>query len=231
MSNEVKADGVGGEGNVSDASQVEPNQGSEEKTSSDESTKKVSWKNHRRALDDMHRFKGRANELETRINELEEEKLREKENWKSLAERYKQDADKWKSEAENGKNLFANTQKFNAVKKVALEAGLLPEALDDLDLLNLEEVVVESTDQGRYAVHGVKEFVERLKTTKSHWFSKKQAPNVNSGGGTVRPDESTPLTPADVYQAEREMKQGKITREQYQGIYQRYCTQDKQLGG
>jgi hypothetical protein len=229
MDNDIKVDGVGAEVKVSDTSETEPIQDSEDKTSSENKT--VSWKNHRRALDDMHRFKSKATELETKVGELEEEKLREKENWKSLAERYKTDADKWKTEAENGKDLFTNTQKYNAVKKVALESGLLPEALDDLDLLNLEEVVVESTDQNRFAVHGVKEFVERLKQTKTHWFSKKQAPNVNSGGGTVKPDEGTPLSPADVYQAEREMKLGKMSREQYQNIYTRYCNQGKQLGG
>jgi hypothetical protein len=222
MENDTKANGVGSEGKVSDTS--DNDQGVEKKSDSDE-TKTVSWKNHRRALDDMHRYKTEANELKTRNSELEEEKLREKENWKSLAERYKTDADKYKAEAENGKSLFANTQKFNAVKKVALESGLLPEALDDLDLLNLDEVVVESTDHGRYAVHGVKEFVETLKQTKNHWFVKKQAPNVNSGGGTVKPDEGQPLSPSDVINAEKQYKLGKISREQYTDIYSRYCGQ------
>ena len=73
MDNDIKVDGVGAEVKVSDTSETEPIQDSEDKTSSENKT--VSWKNHRRALDDMHRFKSKATELETKVGELEEEKV------------------------------------------------------------------------------------------------------------------------------------------------------------
>ena len=189
--------------------------------------KKVSWKDHKRAIDDLHKYKNKAADFEKRLNDLETQKLEENENWKGLAERSKADAEKWKTQAEENKSLFVNTQKFSAVRKFAAEAGLKSEAYDDLDLLDLNNVVVETTDSGRYVVHGAKDFVAELKQKRPHWFQSKTPPNVNSGGGNDVPPGNKEYTSADVIEAERQYKIGKISREQYHKIYTAYCSQRK----
>lgn len=184
----------------------------------------VPWSDHRRAIDDMHEYKTRAKQLEADIAASNEERLKEKEQYKELAEINKKEAEKWKSEAEKGNSLFEQTQKHAAVTKEAVEAGILPEALGDLDLVELDSLKIETTNQGRFAVHGAKEFVADLKNNKPHWFKVAEGPNVDSGGGGTPPGEPAPKTAADVLKAEREWKYGKITREEYEKVFTEYSS-------
>ena len=190
-----------------------------------EEPRTVPWKNHKRALDDMHRYKREAQEKDQKLAEIEDTRLREKEDWKKIAENKQAESEDWKQKFENQNSLFVNTQKFNAVSKIALEEGLLTESLEDLDLLSLEEVEIESTSSGRYVVHGAKEFIAKLKKSRPHWFKRVGAPKVDSGGGTIT--ENKELTANDVLDAELKMKQGKITRDEYVATFNRFMEQRK----
>jgi len=226
MNNGSTSGAVAGDGGANPGNQEKTGQESNPNTTPNE--RLVKWEDHKRAIDDMLDKKARLKEAEEKIAELERGKLQEKEEYKTLYEQTKADVDKWKTEAENGKKLFKHTQKYNAVKKAALESGMLPEALDDLDLLDLDSIVVETTDAGRYAVHGVKEFVEKLKTNKAHWFKKADGPTVDSGGGGAPPKEPGPVTAQDVIKAERQWRMGKITEAEYHEIYTKYAGQTAQ---
>lgn len=225
MAKEQTPSGAGDNGS---GAAPDKNQNIEDQNKNKDIPKTVSWDNHKRALDDMHKYKQRAKDAELKLGENEESRLRDQEKWKDLAERKEAEAKEWKQKAEDVDDLFVNTQKYNAVKRYAVENGILTEAVDDLDTQDLNDVTVERTDSGRYAVSGAKEFVERLKQRRPFWFKKDKAPRINSGGGAP-PDKPKELTPNDVVQAERDWKAGKIPQSKYQDIYQQYTSQRNQL--
>ena len=206
-----------------------PNDTSTDQEQDREIVKTVSLKNHRRVLDDMHSFKKRAVGAEEELNAIKEERLRESEDWKQLSEKHKSDADKWKHDAESNKSLYENTQKYNAVKKQALSLGLLPEAIDDLDLLDLADVRIETTDAGRYRVEGAKDYAENLKKAKPYWFKKMQAPTIDGGGGNNIPNDGEMVTASDVNRAEDLWKLGKISRVKFEEVFNKYRHQ--KIGG
>lgn len=71
------------------------------------------------------------------------------------------------------------------MKAAALQAGLRPEAIDDLEALELDLVDVESTSKGRLNVLGVDEQIKKLQKAKPHWFGGKTAPKLNAGNPRV----------------------------------------------
>ena len=130
------------------------------------------------ALKDVQKFKARTNELEEKTKKEEEQRLRETENWKQLAELKGKEADEAKERLEKvNANIVENT-KYSAVKEAALKAGIRAEALNDLGLIGLQDVVVETTSTGRVNVLGADRFIDNLKTIRPHWFGKANL-NVN----------------------------------------------------
>lgn len=190
-----------------------------------ETTKTVPWGSHKRALDDLNKEKAARRDLESKLGDLESKKLQESNDFKGLYEREKASREKAEAEAKNVKGWFTNTQRFNAVKTEALKAGILPSALKDVELLDMDGIEVEITSTGRAITSGEKDFVARVKEERPHWFTKPGAPNVNGGGGGTPPAGEGSLSAADVYQAERNWKAGKITKAQYEDVDRRYRTQ------
>ena len=185
----------------------------------------VSWDDHQRAIKDMHKFKAANVDAEKRLAVVEEDRLKEKSDWKALAEREKTRADKLEVEKKSLSEVFTKTQKYSEIRKSAMEAGLRPEAMDDLDLIDVDGVQVEATSSGRFIVHGSKEFIEELKTKKPHWFKKGTVAEINSGGINGGLIKSTKLGPLDVFDAEKKWKAGKISRQDYLGVFEKYRTQ------
>lgn len=189
--------------------------------------KTVSWEAHKRAIDDLHKYKRAAKEREEKLSEFEAQRLSEKEEFKSLAEKFKSERDEWKSKAEGATEKFLTTLKMSEVERVALSKGLRPEALKDLQLLDFNDIQIESTSSGRLNVLNVDEFVDSLKKDRQYWFREKNAPNINGGGGAGPTDTSSAVSPADVTKAERDYKMGKISKDQYVSIHNRYVSQFK----
>lgn len=193
--------------------------------------KVVPWEVHERMQTDLVKAKEKARELEARLGEVESKSLQEKNDYKSLWEREKADKEKLAKELNDQTNWVVSTQQFNAVKEIALAAGLRQEALSDLEDADMSDVKVEVTSSGRYIVSGAKEKVEQFKTKKPHWFSDTKPPKINAGGSSA--GDTVPgkrLTPEDVRQAELDWKRGRKTEAQYKEIYIRYCKENPRPG-
>lgn len=182
------------EGGTQEANQQQLNteeefQSSGSDSSSQDSSKAVSWENHKRALDDMHKFKQKNKELGDRIKQLEQKledyeqkHLKEQEDWKTLFEREKQRREEAERQANEVSESFFENQKFNKVKSLAYQAGLRGEAEDDLLRMEFDGVTAEQDERGHVRVYGAESFIEKLKKQKPHWFQQKNAPRINSGG-------------------------------------------------
>jgi seryl-tRNA synthetase len=176
----------------------------------------IPYSEHKKELDkvleDMHKFKNELKQTQGKLSELETERLKGAQDFKTLWEKSKAEKEEVVAERDTLKQAIFHTQKFDAVKTAALQAGILNEALSDLELLKLgDDVVVETTSHGRFLVHGAKEMVESLKKTKPHWFKKPGAPNVNTGGGATSNDTPEELTA--LYMEELRLKNQKKYKE------------------
>lgn len=118
--------------------------------------------------------------LQQSIGEKEEQTLREQHKWQELAEKYKSDLEQTKNQFTDFKGQMVNYEKSNAVKQAALKAGIMQESLEDLELLDLEGVEIETTSTGRLLVNGAEDFVESLKERRPHWFRNTNKPNLNN---------------------------------------------------
>lgn len=191
--------------------------------------KSVKWEDHKRALEDLHKFKASQRELERKLVELERtreqeqlKKLEEEQQFKKLWETSKQKISNLEQENSNIKQSYFIQEKFNAVKAAALKAGMFEQAIDDFTAEKLEDVVIEKTDQGRVIVHGAEEFVDKLKKSRPFMFRSTTAPVVNSGGASMMTDQD--VTMSQVVELERKWRrtQSKQDRAAYETAYVAY---------
>ncbi len=181
--------------------------------SKQESAKVVSYDDHKRALDDLHKFKSEWKKSQEAINasraeleSLKNQRLAEKEDYKTLAEKYQSELKQKETELNTFREGFFTSKKHDAVYAAALKAGLRSEAESDLTLLQLDGVEVERTDHGRVMVHGSDSYVERLKRERPHWFKNDEPPRVNSGGGKL--SQNDPVTWDRVRELEKAAQKG-----------------------
>lgn len=129
----------------------------------------------------IEEMQGQMGQYKSQIEMKEEERLREQNKWQELAEKYKNERDKAHNDYNQFKGSMVEYQKLNAVRQAALKAGIVEASLDDLELMNLDDVEIETTSSGRLMVHGQDDFVEKLKEMRPHWFKANRPPNINNG--------------------------------------------------
>jgi len=167
---------------------------------------------HERLLKDTHRYKEEAKRWRAEAEksakerrESEDRKLAEANEFKVLYERTAAERDAERAEKQKLIDSYYTNQKISSVRSEALKAGLRPEAEADLDLIGLDSVAIERTDQGRVIVHGTEEFVQNLKKTRPHWFGNTKVANINSGGTNSTATNQT-ITPDMLFRLEQEGK-------------------------
>lgn len=147
---------------------------------------------------DLFKWKSQARErekqleaLQEKLKSFEETRLAEKEDYKSLYERTKEEKLLLDNKLKQNTQAFVNNTKMSKVKEYALQNGIRKEALDDLEMLDLEDVIIETTNTGRMDVIGADDFVSRIKDQKPHWFESRRAPSVNNNPSDYRPNNGT----------------------------------------
>lgn len=174
--------------------QVETQGGADSKESSASNEEKVVNKSidprdHDRAVNDMMKYKKELSSVQRELEELREAKrsqeadeLKKKGLDKELAEKLQQELNKEREENKKLKTTIFSNQKYQTILGAAKAAGLLQEAESDLEMLDLDDLSTELTTKGRVLVHGVDEYVEKIKKTKPHWFKGNSTVKFNSGG-------------------------------------------------
>lgn len=176
-----------------------------------------------RALADLHKYKSKAKTYEEKIEQEKTARMKEQNQWKELAEQREKEAAEAKAETQKIQGSFLGERKFNAVREKCAALGLRPEAMSDLEMLDLSQVQIETTSTGKINVLGADKFSERLKALKPHWFADKQPPNVNSGGPRIDDTDGT-ITTDMILAAEAEArKTGDSTK--YHNLFSKYQTQ------
>ena len=104
-------------------------------------------------------------------------------DFKALYEDSEKKAGELQGKYDKLKTSVFHTARVGKVKEEALKLGLRQEALSDIEDLDLEELEVAVGDNSIISVNGAKEFTDRLKKVKGHWFKSPDDPAFNAGGG------------------------------------------------
>lgn len=153
-------------------------------------TETVDKAEFQKVLNQMHEQKKRAKDLEARLKEAEISKLKEQQNWQQIAELKEKEAQEISTKYTALSENLVLDKKFAAVKEAALKQGILPSAIDDLEMIDLSSVVVEKTSTGRINVLGAEQLVSGLKLKKAHWFETK--------GSRINPETPGVISPKSV---------------------------------
>lgn len=211
-----KDDGAGGAGDGSE----NDDGGAGDEGSQGDDDKPVARSDHRRALDDLNRFKKKASD-EAKARELLQRKLDEAER-KGKGEDIedlKQRLADAETRSESLKAGIIKSEKNRALLPALTEAGLRADARKMLDHLDLDGLEVEISTHGNITVHGVAEFVKKVKREYPFAFEVKKAANVNGGGGgNSRADSGKDWTPTSLVELERTCKKKGDMKPYYEAV-------------
>lgn len=129
---------------------------------------------------DYERINSEHSKLAEKIKAKELEEAKKRNDWKLIAEQKEREAQEAIAKATNIEQSYLNERKFSALKDEVTRLGLRQEAIEDLSLISLDDVVIEHTSTGKINVLGAKTAAEKIKMMRPHWFSSVQTPNVNS---------------------------------------------------
>lgn len=182
----------------------------------DESTQtSINPDDHKRALDDMHKFKKQSRdkdatitELQAKLQETESIRLREKEDYKGL---YEKTAKELQNERERREQLKVNvlrSEKHRSVYPALKKAGLRDDAEKLLDNESFDDLEVETTSEGRFLVHGVESYVDRFKENYGFAFENKAVARINAGGAnresTISEENLTAAQMSELWKKDRD---------------------------
>ena len=175
---------------------------------------------------DMLKYKDEAAQLRKQIDDLKLNGNKEKEDWKTVAEHHEQKAKEYEQKYSGLKDGLIHEKKISALIIEAQKQGITPASLPDLELLDFDEVSVETTSTGKILVSGQDRAIAKLKTLRPHWFST-SVPNVNPSTPNVGTPNSGIVTMADLNAAEAQYKKTKTEadKKNYYEIIQKYKTQ------
>lgn len=175
---------------------------------------------------DMLKYKQEAEQLRQQIEDQKLKGHKEKEDWKTVAEHHEQKAKEYEQKFTGLQTALVNEKKFAALKSEAIKHGINPSSLPDLELLDFDEVQVETTSTGKILVTGQDRAIAKLKTLRPHWFQT-GVPSVNPSTPNVGTPNSNTVTLADLNAAEAQYRKTKSESDKkaYFEMIQKYKSQ------
>ena len=185
------AGGAGGQQSGGAGSHETPQNQTPHDGSPEDQKSPVSWRDHKRALDDLVRFKDQSKAQSTQISELQSqlEALNSKiatqnKDFESLYAQEKQKREAIEAEKKTLLGNVVQSERYRAVYPAMKKAGLRDDAENLIEHMDLSAVKIEATSSGRFVCSGVEPFIEEVKRKYPYAFQKPQAPTVNGGSGS-----------------------------------------------
>lgn len=180
-----------------------------------------------RALKDLHKYKAQVQEFKEKSEQEKIQRMKEQNQWREIAEAKEREALEFKKQATEVQQSYLNEKKYAALSSACSQLGLRPEAVSDLELIDLSAVQIETTSTGKINVLGADKVAEQLKRQKPHWFSEPKPPLVNSSGQRVH-DQSGTITYDMLMTAEKEaQKSGDMSK--YAALHKQFQQQQQRL--
>lgn len=107
--------------------------------------------------------------------------LQAEKKYKQLAEIREKEIKELRVKDSQRSQAVAATFKSSEKQRLAIEAGIRPEALGDIDYFPDDELELRRTEGGKLDVSGGEQWIKNLKESKSYLFKSSTAPNVPGG--------------------------------------------------
>lgn len=166
---------------------VEPTENKPEPTNEPTYTKA----DFEKVVAELSKFKSEAEDLRSRFKNQEIEAAKAANDWQKVAEVRQKEADEALQKLERFKSAVISDKRLSAVREEAIKAGLRKESLSDLSYLDYPEVRLQTDEEGQFKVEGADKAIQRLKTTRPHWFASAipsvnlNTPSVTGDGGKI----------------------------------------------
>lgn len=148
---------------------------------------KVDKSVHESVKSDLFKQKEENRKLKEQLENQKISGMKEKEDWKGIAEAKTTEAEEYKTKYSGLAQSLSRNAKMSAINSAALKAGIVDQSLSDLEMLDFDEVRVESTDSGKFIVTGAEQAIENLKKRRPHWFGSKATPINPTSPETLTP--------------------------------------------
>lgn len=174
---------------------------------------------------DMLKYKEEAQALKKQNEEARLQRLKETQNWEAVAKEKESEAAQERQRREALESSIVQHQKFMALKTEALKQNMHQSSLDDLELLDLPELQVETTSTGKILVTGADRAIANLKTLRPHWF-KQNAPSINPATPETHQAPSDKVTMEVLAKLEQDYKKNptQANKEAYSNAIKKYKT-------
>lgn len=133
---------------------------------------------HNAILQELAKAQKLNSDMRGEIDNLKLTTHKDKDDWKTVAQIKEQEAEEIKAKYKGLQSAVINAEKNKKLSEAAIKAGINPVALPDLELLDLPEVTVQTTNNGKILVEGADLAIQKLKTLRPHWFGT-QVPGIN----------------------------------------------------
>ncbi len=167
-------------------------------------------------------------DFKTKATDAENAKLKEQGKWEDIATREKARADAAETKLTGNTKAFEDTQRYNAIKELAVTKNIRKDVLAGGDLQMAlsqagEDVKVVYNTAGQMEIQGGQQFVDRLALEKPYLFTDKVMPNITGKIPIVLPVTGT-ITTDQIRAAQKEAKKtGDST--QYKSLHAQYQQQ------
>lgn len=176
---------------------------------------------------DMVKYKEEMRKMQARLDDLKVNTHKEKEDWKTVAQLHEEKAKDLEAKYSGLKDSLLREKKNAALMTEAQKHGINPASIPDLELLDFDEIVVETTSTGKILVSGQDRAIQRLKTLRPHWFTK-SVPSVNPSTPEAGRPQSGMVSVADINAAETQWRKTKsdLDKQTYFDLIMKYKTQN-----
>lgn len=193
--------------------------------SSDVVPQVVAAEAYERVKADMLKYKKEREDLIRQVDNLKVNTHKEKEDWKSVAQIHEDKAKDLESKYTNLKESLVRDRKVAKLTEEALKQGINPASVPDLELLDFDEMSVETTSTGKILVSGQDRAVAKLKQLRPHWFTKTVAGVNPTTPETARPNGLVTIADLNVAEAQYRKTKSDADKRAYFDIIQKYKTQ------
>jgi hypothetical protein len=137
-----------------------------------------------KALARLQEIETKNSELTKQLSAVKDKDLEKNKEWETLAKQRESDLLAERKKNEDMRKSIFDGARYSNVKDECMKQGLRPEAVQDLEFVDMTPVIVEATSTGRVQVNGAADFAAKLKQTRPYWFTD-TPPAVNSKGVRV----------------------------------------------
>jgi hypothetical protein len=175
---------------------------------------------------DMLKYKEESAQLRQQLEEIKVKTHKEKDDWKSVSEHHEAKAKDYETKYTGLQLALVNEKKIAALSTEAVKQGINPASLPDLELLDFDEISVETTSNGKVLISGQDRAIAKLKTLRPHWFTS-PSPGINPTSPGVRQTPSGSVSMVELNAAEEQWKKTKSDSDKkaYYDLIQKYKSQ------